>query len=233
MIKRFFSLVYPNICLVCESSLDFEERSPFCKVCEEEIKFLKGERICMVCGRPVESGICYECSRGRRYLDFSRSVALYEGKWREIIHLYKYHGFYSLFSYLGEKLLETYHYYAELGEADFVLPVPIHFVDRLRRGFHHTYLLARYLSKRTGKSLLPRILYKSRRTPSQTQLGWEERKRNVKGAYRAKNHPVIKGKNFLILDDVFTTGATLNECAKALKKAGAGKVYALTLARGE
>ena len=232
-LKKIISLLFPHICLLCEKPLPWEEEGPFCKECEKEVRYLAKEKVCKICGKPLSSGLCEDCRRRRNKFDFSRSVALYEGKWREIIHLFKYRGLFTLSSYLGEKLWEVYRNNPIYETADYIIPVPLTYWTRVKRGYHQTLLLANYLSRKTGKKVLRKVLYKSKNIPSQTGLSRKERLKNVRGAFQTRNSRIIKGKNILLIDDVLTTGATVNECVKILKKAGVKKVFVLTLARGE
>jgi len=231
--RRVLSLIYPYQCLICHRALPLSYHYPLCFSCEEEIIFLERETLCEICGRPLASGLCNECKQEKNSFDLLRSVAIYEGIWREIIHHYKYHGKFYLSTFLSQKLFQMYTQERALQESDFIIPVPEHFLDRIKRGYHQTYLLAKFLGKKTGKSVITAFLRKPKRIPSQTGLPARKRKSNVRGAYQVKPGKKLRGRKVLLIDDVFTTGATINECAKQLKKNGVAKVYALTLARGE
>ncbi len=115
---------------------------------------------------------------------------------------------------------------------DLVVPTPLHWRRRLKRGFNQADLLARELSRTTGIPLL-RALRKTKNTQVQSTLSGPQRRRNVKGAFRVKNAASISKKRILLVDDVYTTGATANACAKVLKDAGAQSVAVLTLARAD
>ncbi len=231
--RKVLSLVYPYHCIICQTALPLSYPHPVCFSCEEEVIFLTRETICEICGRPLASGLCNECKQRKNSFDLLRSAAIYEGKWRDIIHHYKYHGKFYLSAFLSQKLFQVYIKERLLQESDFIIPVPEHFLDRIKRGYHQTYLLAKHLGRKTGKSVITAFLRKPKRIPSQTGLPARQRKSNVRGAYRVKPDKKLKGSKVLLVDDVFTTGATINECAKQLKKNGAVKVYVLTLARGE
>jgi len=115
-------------------------------------------------------------------------------------------------------------------KVDLVVPVPISLSRRAERGYNQAALLARPISLRFGMKYRPQALIKSRETRSQVGLSVEERQANVHGAFVAKNR-IVEGKNILVVDDVTTSGATLNACGQALQMAGAKEVYCLTLAR--
>ena len=231
--RRVLSLIYPYQCILCNTDLPLSSSDPVCSSCKEKIIFLDKETTCKICGKPLSSGVCEECEQGKNHFDLLRSVALYEGQWREIIHHYKYKGKFYLSKSLGEHLFQTYTRNEEFQESDFIIPVPEHFLDRIKRGYHQTYLLAKFLGKKTGKRVITEFLCKPKKIPSQTGLPANERKRNVKGAYKVRPNHKLKGSKVLLIDDVFTTGATINECSRVLKRNGVKKIYALTLARGE
>ncbi len=232
-LRKAISLIYPYKCILCGKTLPVSYDEPICPICKERIKFLEGEKLCKICGKPLSSDICEECERGKNKFDFHRAVAVYEGNWREIIHQYKYHEKFYLFKFLGKYLFQVYRANKIFQESDFIIPIPENYLDRIKRGYHQTYLLARYIGKKTGKKVINEILIKPKRIPSQTGLKAKERIKNVKGAYKVKSSKKIKDAKILLIDDVFTTGATINECSKKLKEKGAKEVYALTLARGE
>jgi ComF family protein len=113
---------------------------------------------------------------------------------------------------------------------DMVVPMPLHWVRQWKRGFNQSDLLARVVSKRIGSPVM-RVIRRRRATPPQAGLSNAQRRTNVAGAFIVRKRAVIKGRNILLIDDVLTTGATLSACASVLKRAGAGRVTVLTLAR--
>ncbi len=115
--------------------------------------------------------------------------------------------------------------------AELIVPVPLH-PKRLRwRGFNQSLLLARQVSRAYGTPVDPFVVVRRRETPPQTQLTEEERRRNMRGAFAVNSGTPIKNKTILLVDDVYTSGATVNECSRVLRRAGAKAVYVLTLAR--
>ena len=217
----FLDLLFPTSCLGCGS-----EGSILCPSCLRTLPRLHPP-YCQRCGIPYPSRICPSCLSSPPVIDGIRSPLLYQDLAREaIIHL-KYHNLKVLAQPLAEILAD---YLAEGSfEFDVLVPVPLH-PKRLRlRGYNQSALLARNLSQLIGVPLREDILVRVRDTPSQTSLGGSERRRNVAEAFESRVE--LKGWGILLLDDVCTTGATLDACATALKKAGAGSVWGLTLAR--
>jgi ComF family protein len=149
----------------------------------------------------------------------------------EAIHLLKYGKKTSLSRPLGALAKETFFQFWDTNTVDLLLPVPLH-IKRLReRGFNQAYMVIRRWAKREGIPFNGLMLSRSRWTEPQTNLARTERWKNVKDAFSIRHPGEIKGQNILLVDDVFTTGATVNECARVLMKAGAESVDVLTLAR--
>ena len=154
--------------------------------------------------------------------DFARSALLFTRTLREIIHHLKYSDRVSLANRLGDILKECLDREPFTGEL--VIPVPLHPSRERSRGFNQAELIA----ARLGRPVAARLLRRRKNTPSQTGLSRNERKRNLAGAFEVRGE--IKG-TIIIVDDVYTTGATMNEIARTLKRAGAGRVEVLTVAR--
>lgn len=173
-----------------------------------------------------EDGRCRLCRSGARAFDFAYSFGAYEGVLRQLIHLFKYAGMRPLARPLGAHLAR-----ALPREAfDAVVPVPLHWWKRWRRGFNQSELLARAIARRCG---LPLRLAVRRRRPTRVQAGLSNsaRRANVSGAFAVRRFRSVAGLRILLIDDVMTTGATASACAAALKRAGARYVTVLTLAR--
>lgn len=160
----------------------------------------------------------------------ARAVGYYEGPLREAIHRWKYEEKGYLTSFFGKKLAEGFHRYWDASSFDLLIPVPLH-SKRLRdRGFNQALLLVEELSRRTRIPYSKRLLRKRISTPPQIHLSGRERERGVRESFHIQRKEEIEGKTVLLVDDVYTTGATVNECSKVLLKAGAERVDVLTLA---
>ena len=233
--EAFLDLIFPPKCLICNVPLGTRDNYQLCPSCLSGITYIK-RPFCTLCGIPFKSEegsnhLCGECLTSKRYFTKARSVGLYEGALLEAIHLFKYNGKIHLASPLGHMLSDSVSQLFDIKSVDLLIPVPLH-PRRLReRGFNQALLLARVLKKRYSMALATRILKRWRWTEPQVNLSGKVRKKNVKGSFIISNPLAVKEKNILLLDDVYTTGATINESGRTLLKAGANEVYVLTLAR--
>ena len=229
-------LIFPRACYHCKRILRGESNPCFCSDCWSTIAFLEDPR-CPSCGKPFVSKVALSYSPGHRCGDcrvrpplFDQAVAMgpYEGVLAESIRLFKYHGKTNLAGPLGELLVREL---GKLSTADCLIPVPLH-PKRLReREYNQALLLCDSIKKQTGLQVIPDIIERVRETRPQTGLPIKDRRRNVRGAFIVKRPQYIEDRRVMLIDDVLTTGATVNECARILKRAGAKAVYVLTLAR--
>jgi len=219
-------------CVVCGDALDRPTLGPVCPACWKSILPLTPP-LCDQCGDPLPTwrvvsvplARCPRCRRGRRPLDRSRAIGLYEGALRSIVHALKYEGRRSLAKPLGAMMRTRC---ADvLLDADLAVPVPLHPSRRRERGFNQADDLARHVGLPIAAALR-----RVRRTPPQADLPAGRRHGNVKDAFAAgKDVQLILGRVVVLIDDVSTTGATLDACALVLKERGAREVRALTAAR--
>jgi ComF family protein len=179
---------------------------------------------CAKCGEPAPAieGLCGRCIKGEHFFDFARSALLFTRTLREIIHHLKYSDRVSLAKPIGDILKDCLEREPFTGEL--IIPVPLHRSRERQRGFNQAELIA----TRLGLPMNTRLLRRRKDTPSQTGLTRSERQRNLAAAFEARGE--VKG-TVIVVDDVYTTGSTMNEIARTLKRAGAERVEALTVAR--
>jgi ComF family protein len=219
-------LVFPAICPVCQTRLGSGRRDPLCGKCWDAIERL-APPWCEVCGAPGASP-CGPCAARPARWDYARSAARYEGPLREAVHALKFGGKRALARPLGALAVEQCAG-TLLPEIDALVPVPLAWERERARGFNQARLLAERVGARLGVPLRPRWLVRVRTTLPQSDLSADERRANVRGAFHAS--PRAAGRHVLVVDDVLTTGATLTECARALREAGAARIGVLTVAR--
>ena len=200
--------------------------------------------MCVICGRPfaTEHGVDHACDRcGSAAFNFqeARAVMAYGSAIRGIVHLYKYQGCAQLAVPLGGMLFQTFRRYWHQGRFDAVVPVPLHRRRLRKRGFNQSALLLRDWPFRTktngaasdGPCIRLNAVARHRATPPQAGLDAKARKANMRDAFTVRQPEAIQAKHVLLVDDVLTTGATVNACAGVLMHAGAASVRVITLAR--
>jgi competence protein ComFC len=221
-------IVYPPKCSVCKSI----GPAIICGRCKAAFGGLE-EQLCSRCGGVMRNRTCRNCTQGTpRYIKRARSAGKFEGALREAILQLKYKGKRKLAEplcgFLEEFLLDK-----PFGKASFdvVVPVPLHFSRFREREFNQAELLAKATSEFLGLPLEKNVIVRTRKTKPQADLHANERARNVHGAFTVPDGLPIAGKNILLVDDVVTTCATTDECAKVLLESGAKAVYVISLAR--
>ena len=197
--------------------------------------------ICPKCGWPFPSPraleaspthLCARCRTKRIHFAVARAATLYReaGQAREAILAFKYTGRETLGRYLAELMAERSGPILDAGPWDVLVPVPLHPRRERERGFNQAAFLARHVGRRVGLPVAPRALRRVRQTPPQSGDA-DARRRNVRGAFAVARPPDVAGRSILLIDDVLTTGATANECARTLRRARARRVGVFTLAR--
>ncbi len=209
---------------------------PLCPACLEGFHPLTSP-LCSLCGSPfsskaLEDHPCEDCLRTPPAYAAAGAPYLYEGSLLDAIHHLKYHKKTSLAASLGSLLGLFAQDWLEAGATDLlVMPVPLHPAKLRERGYNQSLLLARRVAEKLKTDLDCLSLRRTRKTLPQTGLGKMQRQQNVKNAFQLENADRIRDRNILLVDDVSTTGSTLDACSKALKKGGCGKVFCVTLAR--
>jgi ComF family protein len=233
LLVSVLDLVFPPLCVVCTKNLGQGDRY-LCGVCVAQISLI-GHPLCTRCGRPFftlgdTDHLCGTCMTKEPPFDVARSCGVYGGTLLAAIHLFKYHHR----TYLAPVLcgLLTHIEWGDFGPAgyDVIVPVPLHRKRLYERGFNQALLLSREIGRLWGIPTDDSGLIRKRWTVPQIQLVPKEREKNVRGAFAVVGDS-LSGKRVLLVDDVYTTGATVSECARVLKRAGAERVGVFTLAR--
>jgi ComF family protein len=223
----------PPRCLACGGSVD--RQGGLCPGCWGGLSFIVAP-FCACCGLPFEfavegESLCGACAAEPPPYGRARAVLVYDDGSRPLVLGFKHgdrtHAARSFGLWLARAGAEL------LADADLLVPVPLHRWRLFRRRYNQAALLALSVGRQAGIRVVPDLLVRRRATASQGGLDRASRKRNVTGAFRLRRgaEPVVAGRRLLLVDDVLTTGATLTECAKILRRAGAARVDVLTLAR--
>ena len=234
IISSLMELLFPASCLACGQPPEQGNDVMFCRGCLSEVKLIS-EPLCTCCGRPFHKAtggdrLCGLCLTGHYHFDLARALVRYQPPITTIISSFKYHGqTTSLKSF--QAIQQQLPGLTQLNQPDLIIPVPLHLKRLQQRGFNQALLLARAFYQNQHQLIDFRVLERHRYTEPQTGLSGKVRRKNLKNAFRVKDEEIVKGKRVVLVDDVFTTGTTVNECAKVLKKAGAKEVLVLTMAR--
>ncbi|HLF85702.1 MAG TPA: ComF family protein [Nitrospiria bacterium] len=226
--------VFPNSCLICRSTIKKDIGDRVCLDCWKKVRFSDGP-LCPVCGKPFLSGStllkspdyrCGICRKSRPHFTKHIYLGPYEGILSDIIRLFKFKKKAALaypLSYLLCRKIK------DIPEIDIIIPVPLH-PRRLRfREFNQSLLLSRLISNHINRPVLKDVIVKNKDTLPQVRLDGDKRRINMKNVFSITEDYLVNKKRVLLIDDVFTTGSTVNECSKILKKSGAYSIYVLTL----
>jgi len=231
----FLDLFLPKSCVACEDRWPEGSESSWCGPCLERIPWIRSP-LCPRCGRPHHKSpsspdhLCGDCEVSRYPFDSVRSAAFHSGAVRNGIHRLKFGGRLHWVPPLVELLVRAVTREMQ-SSCSVIIPVPLHHKRLRQRGFNQAGLLARGLGKALGLEVDYGLLVRSAWTEPQTRLKREDRLHNVKGAFQVVKVGKLQDRSVLLLDDVFTTGTTLCECATVLKEAGASEVHAITVSR--
>ncbi len=227
-------LVFPRYCAICGAPASAEYLY-LCWNCRARLPFITPP-YCEICGQPAAAGagnfVCSRCRTDAPFFDRARSICRYQGAMGQLVRAFKYNAALWLrhdFHMLLRAGLAA-HYPAQ--HVDAIVFVPLHALRERRRAFNQAQILGEGLAHRSPALPVISALRRMRPTDTQTHLTAARRIANVKGVFQVRRRVNVQGLSLLLLDDVMTTGATVNECARALKQAGAARVYVLTLARG-
>jgi ComF family protein len=231
--QGLIDLIFPKLpqCPVCGKEFNHGEIN-LCKRCIDKINFIK-EDYCLKCGKLIlpNQEFCYDCQHSNHYFDQARSVGLYDSGLKEYIKLFKYSKYRTLTEPLGDLMSSYTNRFYNINDFDIITYVPVHKKRLDERGFNQAFLLA----KRIGENLkidVESLLIRNKDTIKQSKLSRKERLRNLKSKFKIKGNINIDGKRILLVDDVYTTGATVNELSRILLNNRAESIKVITLASG-
>ncbi len=213
IIEKFLNLVYPPVCGICGK--------------------ISKENLCNKCSTKLKQ---YEINKyihinKNMYFDELKCLMEYKKDIRNLILQYKFNNKAYMYKTFSKLILKNKKICGFLKKYDIIIPVPLHKKRKQKRGYNQTELIVKEIAQNTNLKLITNNLIKIKNIEPQSAFNKRQRKENIKGAFLVKNPEEIKDKNIIIFDDIYTTGSTVNECAKILKKTGANKIGVLTLAK--
>ncbi len=232
--EALLNILYPRglRCVVCNNELG--PQVGVCKACTSALPFIHPP-MCQCCGKPLmlgaseETNRCPDCRHESHNFDEARAVFEYSTIISQLLYRFKYGTEFHLGLPFGHFMAGAIQ---PSWKVDLMLPVPLHPNRKKKRGYNQSALLADAIADYTGLALQEGILLRTMDTPTQTKLHKRERLQNLQSAFFVSSKAPIRGKNILLVDDVYTTGATADSCSQPLKDAGANKIYVITLATG-
>jgi ComF family protein len=236
---RLIDLILPRFCDSCQQLLPPGGAVGFCEACWAMVRLITPP-YCPRCGQPFRSPValthspdfhCGTCRRRPPPFDHARAIAYYEGPLRQAIHLLKYRGKLSLQRRLLQLAIAHFEVHFPGVSFDIIIPIPLHQRRLMQREFNQAALMARGIAHHLTVPMREQVLVRTRWTRPQVELSGDERRANVRQAFTIKDPAAIQDRVVLLVDDVFTTGATLREAARTLKAAGARQVDVFALAR--
>ncbi len=224
-------IIYPsgNRCSYCGDMLLAEEINGLCPTCLSEIEIVRD--YCRCCGRKLKEGeVCGDCRGSRPLFDQARGVSIYRGLIKDLLLRFKYYHAVDLVRPLGALLYYYFRKYYLEYSIDYIIPIPLHRERLEMRGYNQAKLLAQYLHDRTGIPLLTGFLLREINTAPLFNLNLKERAVVLSGVFSIEDSENIRGKSVLLVDDILTTGSTVNEVSCLLKEeAKVKRVYVLTV----
>ncbi len=231
--RRILNVLYPPKCLICEVILAPDEYG-CCHSCAGKLPFIEPP-YCLKCGKPVysaETEYCMDCQKQSHV--FTKGIALwsYDEQVRKAVYRFKYKNRREYAGYFGEELIKRYGRQMRGWDADAVIPVPLHKKRLKRRGFNQAELIAKEIGRRLEVPVEPDMVFRIVNTRPQKELNEKERHKNLKNAFKISKN-VVKLKKIILVDDIYTTGATADAIARLLLRAGVEKIYVVILCIGK
>lgn len=236
MSKILLDMVYPRRCPVCGKIIS-KKKSYVCDECKSKVSKISEPR-CMKCGKALlvkEQEYCLNCSKKDYYFERGVSLWNYDDTMKKSIANFKYHHRKEYAQFYAEEFVKEFGDYVKQLSPDGLVPVPIHWTKYIDRGYNQAQVIAEEIGKRLNIPVLEGVLVRKKRTIAQKQLSESERARNLEHAFYVseKWKTALRTLNsIMIIDDIYTTGSTINLCAKKIKEAGLKQVYFGVLCTG-
>ncbi|WP_341875782.1 ComF family protein [Defluviitalea saccharophila] len=235
-VDLLLDLVYPPRCIFCTSIIPIQEERGICKACKSALPFVEG-KVCEKCGKPIQDSkertTCFDCVKNTPVYDRGWAVFIYEGMVKEAIYRFKYGGHKEYAKYLGKFMADKIKDQVLEEGFDLIIPIPIHKNRKRKRGYNQAEELAKEISKALNIPMDASILTRVKETRPQSGLSIMQRQNNLKKAFKLADSINLDQMKILLVDDIYTTGTTINYCTTLLKKRGAKMVCFLSLSIGQ
>lgn len=228
--KISLGLLYPRTCYFCGKL----SREPICGACREKVFYITEPR-CKKCGKPVryaQQEYCRDCQRQTFYYEQGRNLWIHKGAVPWSVYQFKYHNRRVFGEFYAQEFYRLYGDWIRSKKIDRIIPIPLHKKRRRQRGYNQAEIVARCLGRLMNIPVESKALVRTACTKPQKLLDNRERKKNVRGAFAVKD-PKLQFQNILLIDDIYTTGSTIDEAARVLVEKGHNKIWFLTISIGQ
>ena len=229
MIAAYF---FPSRCPLCDRVIAYGRE--LCQDCEKKICYIK-EPLCKKCGKQIENErqeFCSDCSRKKHHYIQGKAVFSYQKEMKVSMYRFKYSNRREYAKFYASKAIERYADWIKFREIEAIVPVPLHAEKQRSRGYNQAEIFAKCLAEQTGLPVMKRLIKRVRNTIPQKELNEQQRKDNLKGAFQVEAN-IVKCSKILLVDDIYTTGVTVDAAAEVLKNAGVAEVYVLCICIGK
>lgn len=238
MLEGILSILYPVRCPIC-NEIVVPQKNRICNPCKEKLNYIKEPR-CKKCSKPMEDEeqeYCMDCQKSKHHYNKGYSVWLYDQHMKKSISNFKYHNKWEYAKFYIIEMVQHYEDTIKKLSIDVIIPVPLHPSKRLERGYNQAEILANGLGKSLNIPVATNLLIRSKKTLPQKQLSNKERLKNLKEAFRININALYKYdrkiERVLLMDDIYTTGSTIEACTNVLMEHGVSEVFFITLCIGK
>ena len=232
--EAVLALVYPPRCPVCDEIVAFEDRGKVHPECRKKLFYITGA-VCMKCGQPVDNArveFCFDCGKKHHHYRQGKGVFLYKGDIKQTMYRFKYSNKREYAAFFAGIAAEQYTEWMQRIGAEVIVPVPMYRRKQKLRGYNQAEVFARELSRRTGIPYRMDLVSRTRDTKPQKNLNDTERKNNLKNAFHV-SQDIVKYRYILLVDDIYTTGSTVDAIAQAILQTGVIDIYSLSICIGK
>ena len=230
--EYLLDMIYPKTCPLCGRIPD--GKRSVCISCRRQFPVIRGPR-CLKCSKPIlnaEAEYCYDCMEKKHHYISGKALWIYDDRMRQSIARFKYRGSLEYADIYGEEMVKEHGNWIR-SHGDVLVPVPLHKKKEKIRGYNQAQILADAIGKRAGLPVNAELLYRSRDTRPQKELNDKERLKNLSDAFRVKREKTCLPERVILVDDIYTTGSTIEACTTVLQKAGFSDIYFISICIGK
>ena len=230
--EMLLSIFFPRRCPLCDEVILYEEK--ICKKCAKKVPYIK-EPVCKRCGKQLENErqeYCADCGRKIHHFTQGKAVFLYQKEMKLSMYRFKYAGKREYVDFYVQEAVKRYENWIKKIGIEVIVPVPVHRRRKRERGYNQAEVFAKALGKEINIPVNSEVISRIKNTAPQKELTVVQRKDNLKGAFQVGAN-IVKYNKILLVDDIYTTGATIDTIAELLKRTGAEEVYFLSICIGE